>query len=97
MQSLSDDDFVIKLKYHKLILVLFNPYSGFQGANLRIVLLPVTKYQPVALSKRKNLMKAGPHTMKKKETKYNTRPLKKQIENKMQLTVSAQQDNYCVF
>ena len=42
-------------------------------------------------------MKAGPHTMKKKETKYNTRPLKKQIENKMQLTVSAQQDNYCVF
>jgi hypothetical protein len=34
----------------------------------------VIKYKPVVLSRRKYLTKAGPHTINRNETKYNTRP-----------------------
>ena len=35
--SLPDDDFAIKSKYHNSISSCFNPYPGFQDANLRIM------------------------------------------------------------
>ena len=35
--SLSDDDFAIKSKYHNSISSCFNPYPGFQDANLWIM------------------------------------------------------------
>ena len=34
---LSDDDLTKKLKYHNSISSCFNPYPGFQDANLRIM------------------------------------------------------------
>ena len=37
--SQSDDEFAIKSKYHNSISSCFNPYPGFQDANLRIMFI----------------------------------------------------------